>query len=367
MDTNLAQSLAGVDEADVAAIHAVLQADAQVEKDRRLAQRLEEAEDADADLESDDEGPVNLLKHQIFDKPRDNTEGSMNLANNRIETVSKAPLDTPTRSAVNAGSSTMSGPQITQVAEKKECVSCGDKFSKVSLLDTPCLHAFCLSCLIRLVQASMRDGSIYPPKCCGIAIPITTENSHLSHQLVTQFEAKKIEFETVDRTYCSGQLCSAFIPPESYKAGIASCPRCMSKTCVKCKDTWHVGACANDDVTKDLLKMANNKGWKRCGRCGHIIDKIEGCNHMCEYTNLTKCTHQLLYRHLLIIDTCDCNDEEDEDPHENDNEEESESKDDDPSGQPCSHRWDRTRNSFQTLCERCRRRPQNFYDVERAK
>ncbi|KAJ4266129.1 hypothetical protein NW762_004109 [Fusarium torreyae] len=79
------------------------------------------------------------------------------------------------------------------------CVSCLDSFPERALSQEACSHQYCLQCLNNLAQASLRDESLFPLRCCGQTIPI--DHRFFSPLLQRQLRAKKVEFETSDRTY----------------------------------------------------------------------------------------------------------------------------------------------------------------------
>ncbi|KAF5532505.1 IBR finger domain-containing protein [Fusarium napiforme] len=90
--------------------------------------------------------------------------------------------------------------------ETRECIACNDEFPPLALSQSPCSHEYCRVCLVGLVRSSLQDESLFPPKCCGPAIPVK-QSRWFSPQLVGQFQAKKLEFDTPNRTYCSEPSC----------------------------------------------------------------------------------------------------------------------------------------------------------------
>ena len=164
----------------------------------------------------------------------------------------------------------------------KECIVCRDDFPESDTTDAPCSHTLCRSCFITLLNTTMDDESLFPPKCCGKPIPITAKNPFINQPIVDKFKRKKIEFETIDRTYCSNPQCSTFIPPASIRGKLGTCTSCRKQTCIRCKRTGHQGLCPVDEVSQEVLNMGERQGWKRCVKCGHLIELTLGCNHMSE-------------------------------------------------------------------------------------
>ncbi|KAK8046735.1 hypothetical protein PG996_014799 [Apiospora saccharicola] len=107
---------------------------------------------------------------------------------------------------------------------------------------------YCGDCLPLLFSASLNGGS-FPAKCCGL--PIDT------NRLIVQALAGS---ELIQRHQERAQE----------EAAAAQARR---------------GARDNADAIA-VRAFARQQGWAECGRCGRIIDRIEGCNHItcpCSY------------------------------------------------------------------------------------
>ena len=164
-------------------------------------------------------------------------------------------------------------------AESRECVACGDSFPPSELFRSPCSHESCRECIVYLLQASFHDESLFPPRCCGQYIPIKT-GQWFSRELVDQFNEKKLEYDTPDRTYCSVPTCSTFIPPAFITNEVATCPKCKWNTCRHCKAGYHAGVCKEDASAQLLLKLAAENGWQSCNACRRLVELNFGCYHI---------------------------------------------------------------------------------------
>ncbi|KAK1838844.1 ibr domain-containing protein [Colletotrichum chrysophilum] len=121
------------------------------------------------------------------------------------------------------------------------------------------------------------NGTTKPVK----RIPVDNHRPVLGSKLVGQFRAKEVEFSTPNRTYCHQPTCSTFVPVEFIKNDIATCPRCVYKTCAICKGADHQGKdCSQDTATQFLLQVAAENGWQRCFSCRRVVELEHGCNHM---------------------------------------------------------------------------------------
>lgn len=139
-------------------------------------------------------------------------------------------------------------------------------------------------CLKGLILASIRDEGLMPPKCDGREIPDHLFIPLLSSAELTLFNAKRFEYSTLNRLYCSKVQCSTFLGNASdYKFG-RSCPKCYSVTCTKCKAPWHGSdsPCATDgDV--DVIAALCSAGLQQCKRCKRVVELRHGCNHIVSF------------------------------------------------------------------------------------
>lgn len=167
----------------------------------------------------------------------------------------------------------------------KVCIACRDRQYDADVAACPCSHYYCRGCLDSLFRASLTDETLFPPRCCGQNIPPDVYRGLVDDaQFIGTFRAKKIEFETPNRTYCHEPTCSTFVPPQSIAGDVATCVRCRSQTCTICKARAHQGSdCPQDPALQETLRLAAEQGWQRCGSCQSVVELQHGCNHMSEY------------------------------------------------------------------------------------
>lgn len=158
---------------------------------------------------------------------------------------------------------------------KHECVACSEVRPTV---ETPCQHHYCRICLSRLATDAIVDESLFPPRCCGQTMPISLIRPFIGDGLTTKIEQKAIEFGTLYRTYCV--VCGLFINPDDVEGSRGLCLACGRNTCILCKKTFHDGDCPKDTALEDVLRLAQEIGWKRCFGCQALVERREGCNHM---------------------------------------------------------------------------------------
>ena len=202
----------------------------------------------------------------------------------RLEALYLSPFDQdehPAESSAWAASRlSPSTGEAEQPQKMIECISCSDKRPQLDISRCPCSHNYCRDCLQSLFHACLSDESLFPPRCCGKPIPLDSCRAHLSSTLAGEFLAKKVEFETPNRTYCHQPACSAFIPPQFIDGEVGTCVRCKNKTCAVCKGSSHQGDCPHDPAAQALLAVAQENGWQQCYGCRRLVELDHGCNHM---------------------------------------------------------------------------------------
>lgn len=164
---------------------------------------------------------------------------------------------------------------------QKTCVSCSEHVSYFAAVYAPCGHDYCQHCAKQLFLNSMRDESLFPPRCCRQAIPLAAIDVFLTAEFTKYFEEKAVEYLTPNRLYCAWPTCSAFIPPAKINGDIAICPKCDFWVCTMCKGHTHQGRdCPKDAGLNALVSTATEEGWQRCYRCKRFIELGLGCNHI---------------------------------------------------------------------------------------
>lgn len=162
----------------------------------------------------------------------------------------------------------------------RRCEACREEVKFFDIARLPCRHEFCRTCLGELYEASMTDESLFPPRCCRQRIIMTNVRMFLKPELVRDFEEKRVEFETANRTYCHSARCSIFIHPRLISDDEATCPKCGLATCTICKGEAHEGDCPKDTDLQHVLDIARENGWQRCYSCWSVVELDHGCNHM---------------------------------------------------------------------------------------
>jgi hypothetical protein len=159
----------------------------------------------------------------------------------------------------------------------RECVSCRDDQLQDDMIKTKCSHFFCKACLIRLFTDSLRDESLFPPRCCHRSI--AASKKIIGPELVQKHKEKAIELSDPDKTYCCNVKCAKYLPRNTTRNGVCKCASCGVRTCRKCKKHAHVGKCVYK-LDALLEELAECKKWQRCSNCSRLIELSTGCNHI---------------------------------------------------------------------------------------
>lgn len=162
----------------------------------------------------------------------------------------------------------------------RTCIACGEEKDFFEVIRVPCDHEYCRGCIETLFTVSMKDESLFPPRCDKQEITLEWVRPFISHKLATEFETKYEELSTKNRTYCHEPTCATFIPEESINGDIATCPECMKTTCKMCKSPSHTGDCPEDEALQQLIDTADTHQWQRCQQCAAMVELEQGCNHI---------------------------------------------------------------------------------------
>ncbi|KAJ5041175.1 uncharacterized protein L3040_005726 [Drepanopeziza brunnea f. sp. 'multigermtubi'] len=165
-------------------------------------------------------------------------------------------------------------------APRRRCTACQEQFVSCELGRSPCGHEYCGDCLQGLLKASMTEDTLFPPRCCREPItPCGNVRIYLSTDMVQQYEAKKLEFDTPNRIYCSNPVCSSFIQKEHILEQRAYCQTYRTITCTICKLAAHRGDWPEDTALQLDLETAKENEWQRCYKCQRVVELDTGCNH----------------------------------------------------------------------------------------
>ncbi|XP_014493823.2 ATP-dependent RNA helicase DEAH12, chloroplastic isoform X1 [Vigna radiata var. radiata] len=160
-----------------------------------------------------------------------------------------------------------------------------------------CGHLFCRLCLVEQCESAIKNQGTFPICCthkdCGDPILLTDLRSLLfSDKLEELFRASLgAVVATSGGTY---RFCPSPDCPSIYRVadpGTAGepfvCGACYSETCTRCHLEYHPYlSCERykefkEDPDSSLMEWRRGKDEvKSCLACGHVIEKVDGCNHV---------------------------------------------------------------------------------------
>lgn len=251
----------------------------QAEKDRTMALRMMDGEDS----VGPDSSATSASEKEMKDAQDPWTNAEM-LA--KVATIYMNPStpavssdDVEDESAQAESSAWAASRASKKKPAPRECIACGEAKEWEEVARVPCDHEYCRPCLEELFRLSMKDETLFPPRCDHQEIPLDFVRFFLPSDLAKEYEAKYEELSTKNRTYCHDRSCQAFIRTSPGEE-LATCPRCSKTTCVSCKSPSHSGDCPEDIALQQLVDAANTQQWQRCFRCNAFVELETGCYHM---------------------------------------------------------------------------------------
>lgn len=174
-------------------------------------------------------------------------------------------------------------PTLRVNIRRVECVACTENTPEADAIRTSCSHSYCRTCVTKLFDDSLRDETLFPPRCCRNPIHLDLVQQFLDSAFTTRFEEKLVERQDTRRTYCAVPTCSKYLRASDTgrrTLGPASrfCEECNVWTCEGCKKAHTPGSPCPED--EEVLRMGRQAGWKQCAKCRNLVELTVGCNHI---------------------------------------------------------------------------------------
>lgn len=171
----------------------------------------------------------------------------------------------------------------------------------VEPIPLPCGHSYCKICLCHLLRAApsisgtsvvtciMGVGGDPRVETCGSRVPIPVfrrllapaeEEDLLKATFLSYVHSRPEEFH-----YCPSPDCQ-IIYRQGEDGTVFRCPSCISRICAACHVEYHEGQiCAGYRDSRSggsaaFQKWREEHNAKPCPKCGAILEKNGGCNHM---------------------------------------------------------------------------------------
>lgn len=159
------------------------------------------------------------------------------------------------------------------------CVSCVYLYPLRDMFFSACGHSFCQVCMRQIFLGPLEDNRLYPPRCCGHAIPQETALWVLSFEEQRAYYSQIRRYEAKKRVYCAAPTCSQLIPRFAIEDDHGTCPACRRKTHLRCLSLEHpAGECPKDKNLKQALDIGDSASWQRCFHCHMMVERPHGCD-----------------------------------------------------------------------------------------
>ena len=246
--------------------------------DHQLAMRLEGMGLDHPEVRSCDDYQASLRSDDSLDDDDENWQLAKKIYNMEMDQETKSVQSDEANEVKGTGKQRI---VITQV--KRRCDACLEYYPADHTLNLRCQptpHLYCRGCLIDLFKTAIVDTTLFPPRCCKVAIPVDMCRYLLPNELVEEFDLKVEELATPNPTYCFDSKCNKFIRLRQIEHDVAYCLFCDKKTCAVCKRKEHHDLCPEDPHVKLLLDAAKRSHWQRCQKCRNMVELSHGCYHM---------------------------------------------------------------------------------------
>lgn len=138
-------------------------------------------------------------------------------------------------------------------------------------------------CINSMFAFAASDECNFPARCCQVLF-ISDVEQVLRSATRSEYESKAAEYAipAASRVYC--YQCTQWIHPDHIGGKMAFCKRCscgVVETCISCKASAH-GAeeCIEDPAVASTIALMGWLGWRRCSKCGYVVEKLDGCDHI---------------------------------------------------------------------------------------
>lgn len=190
-------------------------------------------------------------------------------------------------------------------AQKTTCAICLDEDINADQMFSvdKCGHWFCSECVKRHIEVKLLEQGFVrcPQHRCKSKLPFT----RCAYLLTPELQAiwlQRIKEDSIpvsERFYCPNLRCSALMSEKELwkstkEAGVRRCcGKCGEPFCSRCKVPWHSNMLCDHykrlhpnptENDRKLKALADEKMWRQCGKCQHMIELSQGCIRIeCRY------------------------------------------------------------------------------------
>ena len=166
-----------------------------------------------------------------------------------------------------------------------DCIICLGKADKP--VETSCGHVYCRDCFAH--QCAHVEQKDVPVRClsCAKVFSLAELQSVLNYDQFEDLLARALRF-FINAQFKTFHYCPTPNCPQVYDAsgGILTCPTCFADICLQCHVLYHAGETCTAYRERTEGGQAAFVEWKEehnakdCPKCGIVIEKIAGCNHV---------------------------------------------------------------------------------------
>jgi hypothetical protein len=184
--------------------------------------------------------------------------------------------------------------QVPAAEDASPCKICFTNLTPEQFIYINCGCLYCVECLNAHFRSGLANRASYPPRCCGPqAIDIAVVQGFLDDDNVIRYHSVHEEFDAVLPLYCARKDCGTTFIGDAAPINLQGhekmvfCPECALETCARCRelhdahiDNEGVLECPDSLTLANVKEMAEEENWRRCPGCRHLVEKIDGCDHM---------------------------------------------------------------------------------------
>ncbi|KAG2288773.1 hypothetical protein Bca52824_048377 [Brassica carinata] len=197
-------------------------------------------------------------------------------------------------------------------AQKTTCAICLDEDINADQMFSvdKCGHWFCSECVKRHIEVKLLEQGFVrcPQHRCKSKLTFT----RCAYLLTPKLQAiwlQRIKEDSIpvsERFYCPNPRCSALTSEKELwkstrEAGVRRCcGKCGESFCSRCKVPWHSNMLCDHykrlhpnptENDRKLKALADEKMWRQCGMCQHMIELSQGCIRI-----KCRCGHEFCYQ-----------------------------------------------------------------------
>ena len=186
------------------------------------------------------------------------------------------------------------------------------KKDDIDFYNIDCGHKFCSECWSNYLEVKIKEFEdiLCMEKTCLKKIPDEKVKKFLKNdkELIIKFEKNILKRKIENNPYmkfCPYPDCEGYGIITNNKDEKNNYIKCTlgHKFCFNCLKPWHEGKKCKEKLDNNLKKWKDKNNSKRCPKCGILILKNEGCNHItcrnCKYEFCWICLGKYTDNHFL--------------------------------------------------------------------